>query len=115
MKIKKDGTVLNVSKGAFTALFAPMGYVDFYEDAETVANKPVKHQEQLASEDIPFGNILNNEPLYDNDEPEDDDYEVVLEDMTVSELVEYAAEQDIDIEGLRKKQEIINKIKKARA
>lgn len=115
MKIKKDGTVLNVSKGAFTALFAPMGYVDFYEDEETAANKPMKHQEKLASEDIPFGNILNNEPLYDNDEQEDDDYEVVLEDMTVSELVEYAAEQDIDIEGLRKKQEIINKIKEARA
>lgn len=115
MKIKKDGTVLNVSKGAFTALFAPMGYVDFYEDEEAVANKPIKHQGQLASEDIPFGNILNNEPVYDNDEQEDDDYEVVLEDMTVSELVEYAAEQDIDIEGLRKKQDIINRIREMRA
>ena len=114
MKIRKDGTVLNVSKGAFTALFAPMGYVNFYEDEEAVANKPIKHQEQLASEDIPFGNILNNESLYDNDEQEDD-YEVVLEDMTVSELVEYAAEQDIDIEGLRKKQDIINRIREMRA
>lgn len=112
MRIKKNGTVLNVTKGAFKALFAPMGYVSLEDEEIIVDEHMAERQEKL---DVPFGNILNNEPPYDEGEKDDSEYEVVLEDMTMAELVEYSAEQDIDIEGLRKKQDIINRIREMRA
>ncbi len=109
MKIRKNGNILNVSKGAFAALFAPMGYKPVEAGDESFIKEAPQKSENFVVDDVPFGNILNPE-IDDNEGSDDENYEVVLSEMTVAELVEYADEQDIDIEGLKKKHDIIERI-----
>lgn len=114
MLIRKDGTTLNVTRGAYLSLFANQGWEPTNEPIEgTKASKnddfmsPKPRRKapthKKVSSDIPFSNIV---------EEEAEDYDLVLEDMTVKELVEYADEKGVDIEGLSKKADLIKAIKK---
>lgn len=121
MKIRKNGTVLDVTKGAYDALFADMGYTPEKSGKGTRnrANKQngttfmsaqpeePKEPEKPTPEDVPFGNMINQE------DEDDDDYEVVLSEMTVKELIEYADENDIDLDGATRKDDIISAIEEA--
>lgn len=117
MLIKKDGTTLNVTRGAFLSLFADQGWEPATESAKDIktskndnfmAPKPKRKasSHKKAPSDIPFSNIVEEE-IEDNE-----DYDLVLEDMTVKELVEYADEKGVDIEGLSKKADLIKAIEK---
>lgn len=118
MFIEKDGTILNVTRGAYLSLFEAQGWVPASKStlnkkqqksdiflAPQPSKKESKKPEEDASE-IPFANMLNG---YEDEN--DEDYEVVLDDMTIKELIEFAAEKDLDIEGLTKKSQIIKAIK----
>lgn len=122
MYIEKNGTILNVSKGAYIALFEQDGWkkIKDPDKAKKHAQKgnfmspqPIKKGEEAAEtkvEEVPFGNLFQ-----DNDETSvndiDEDYEVVLEDMTIKELKAYAEEKDIDLDGATKKEDIIGVIR----
>lgn len=117
MLIRKDGTTLNVTRGAYLSLFANQGWEPTNEPIEGtktsknddfMAPKPKRKasSHKKASSDIPFSNIVEEE-IEDNE-----DYDLVLEDMTVKELVEYADEKGVDIEGLSKKADLIKAIEK---
>ncbi len=115
MKIKKDGTVLNVTKGAYDALFADMGYKPVKsgrgskgKENEKSGTNFMSPQPESKPAEVPFGNMIEPE-----DEEDEDDYEVVLSEMTVKELVEYADENDIDLDGATKKDDIIAAIEEA--
>lgn len=117
MLIRKDGTTLNVTRGAYLSLFANQGWEPTNEPIEGtktsknddfMAPKPKRKAptHKKVSSDIPFSNIVEEEV------EDDEDYDLVLEDMTVKELVEYADEKGVDIEGLSKKADLIKAIKK---
>lgn len=121
MLIEKDGTVLNVTRGAFLSLFQSQGWYPSekssttskkQQDSETfMSPQPTKkkakaEEKKESASEIPFGNMLN-----EYEEDGDEDYDLVLEDMTIKELIEYAAERDLDIEGLTKKSQIIKAIR----
>lgn len=123
MYIEKNGTILNVSKGAYFALFEQDGWKVVKD-----INKTKKHaknsnfmspqpsnkadtESKPKAEEIPFGNLFQ-----DNDETsleieDDGDYELVLEEMTNKELRAYAEEKGIDLDGATKKEDIIGVIR----
>lgn len=125
MYIEKNGTILNVSKGAFFALFEKDGWkkakdlthVEKHaQSGSFMAPQPSERtgksekKAEPETDEVPFGNLFqgNDEtPVSDLDE----DYEVVLEDMTVKELKAYAEEKDIDLDGATKKEDIIGIIR----
>lgn len=119
MFIQKNGEVLNVTRGAYLSLFQSMGWEpakgstaekktakskNFMAAQPDKKSKPESEKEKTGSSEIPFGNMIDDESDFDED---DDDYEVVLEEMTIKELVEYAEEHDINLEGATKKVDII--------
>nr|DAP13409.1 MAG TPA: dimeris T4 recombination endonuclease VII [Caudoviricetes sp.] len=126
MYIEKNGTVLNVSKGAYIALFEQDGWRKVKDPGKAekhaqsgnfMSPQPTKKDEEVTEtkvEEVPFGNLFqgNDETSVENpDEDLDEDYEVVLEDMTVKELKAYAEEKDIDLDGATKKEDIIGMIR----
>ena len=122
MYIEKNGTILNVSKGAYIALFEQDGWkkVKDPDKAEKHAQKgnfmspqPIKKDEEVTEtkvEEVPFGNLFQDNDETSVNDP-DEDYEVVLEDMTIKELKAYAEEKDIDLDGATKKEDIIGVIR----
>ncbi len=124
MYIKKNGTILNVSKGAYIALFEQDGWKKvkdisklekYAQSGSFMSPQPSKNDEEVAEtkvDEVPFGNLFqNNEDVALDTSDMDDDYEVVLEDMTVKELKAYAEEKDIDLDGATKKEDIIGMIR----
>lgn len=128
MYIEKNGTILNVSKGAYFALFEQDGWKvvkdinrakkhakkdNFMSPQPSESETTKSKMDEPKTDDIPFGNLFQgNEDTAVNDEGVDDgDYEVVLEDMTVKELKAYAEEKDIDLDGTTKKEDIIGMIR----
>lgn len=122
MYIEKNGTILNVSKGAYIALFEQDGWKKVKDPAKAekhakkdnfMSPQPIKKDEEVTEakvEEVPFGNLFQgNDETSVNDL--DEDYEVVLEDMTVKELKAYAEEKDIDLDGATKKEDIIGMIR----
>lgn len=128
MLIHKNGTTLDVTKGAFDALFANQGWAigENLGEAEKVAKNtnfmsPQPNSSQEASEEEssvnPFFKHLMGENEETEDEApenlEDEEAEILLEEMTNKELLEYAKEHEIDLSGITKRQERINAIKEA--
>lgn len=124
MYIEKNGTILNVSKGAYFALFEKDGWKKVKDPAKSkkpaqngnfMSPQPSKNDEEVTEtkvDEVPFGNLFqNNEDVALDTSDMDDDYEVVLEDMTVKELKAYAEEKDIDLDGATKKEDIIGMIR----
>ena len=124
MYIKKNGTILNVSKGAYIALFEQDGWKKVkdisklekhVQNGNFMSPQPSKNNEEIAEtkvDEVPFGNLFqNNEDVALDTSDMDDGYEVVLEDMTVKELKAYAEEKDIDLDGATKKEDIIGMIR----
>lgn len=124
--IKKDGQTLTVAKGAFDALFAPMGWTKAEEPSSPDRKNKRMHPqpEKIAdlSPDFPFGGNLpsdgleltaeeqfstENEDILPPDEPlEDDEVEIPLSEMTISQLIEFADAHNIDIYGISGKKSI---------
>ena len=127
MLIHKNGTTLDVTKGAFDALFANQGWAirEKLDEAEKVAKNtnfmsPQPNSSQETSEESsvnPFFKHLmgeNEETEGENlEDLEDEEAEILLEEMTNKELLEYAKEHEIDLSGITKRQERINAIKEA--
>ena len=129
MLIHKNGTTLDVTKGAFDALFANQGWAieEKLGEAEKVAkntnfmspqpNTPQETSEEEESSVNPFFKHLmgENEETEEEDpeDLEDEEAEILLEEMTNKELLEYAKEHEIDLSGITKRQERINAIKEA--
>lgn len=129
MYIEKNGTILNVSKGAFFALFEKDGWKKVKDPTHSgkhaqngsfMAPQPSektgksKKKAEPETDEVPFGNLFQNNDEVAVEETEnidDGDYEVVLEDMTVKELKAYAEEKDIDLDGATKKEDIIGMIR----
>lgn len=128
MLIKKGDSVLNVTKGAFTALFANMGYQPATTDEEvqrkgrgtsfmlkqTVSETPKKNE----ANETPFGWMFDSDEYSQNQYEESLDYEgqdfkVVTDEMTVKELISYSNERGIDLRGAAKKSDIIRIINAA--
>lgn len=117
MLISKNGTRLSVTRGAYNDIFKSMGYAPISADSKSkkesknsyMAPKPEKN----LNNDVPFGNMLNTADIMEEDN-DDDEYDVVLEEMTVKQLVEYADDNDIDLGEATRKADIIEAIRKAR-
>lgn len=118
MLIRKDDTTLNVTKGAFSALFEAKGWRKVKEGKENrkaaqssnfMAPQPTKKQtEQTEQEEMPFGALFQ---CSEKTALDDGDYEVVLEDMTIKQLKAYAIENGIDLEEATSKKDIIGMIR----
>lgn len=129
MLIKKNGTVLDVTKGAFKALFKDQGWtkakgseVDS-ENKETTQKStnfmsPQPEKDDVKSENEekisnhPFQQLMENfnKPEENQEENDDDEVETPLTEMTVKQLVEYADEKGYDIGDATKKADIIQAI-----
>lgn len=125
MLIHKNGTTLDVTKGAFDALFANQGWAigENLGEAEKVDKNtnfmsPQPNSSQEASEEESSMNPFFKHLMGENEETEgenleDEEAEILLEEMTNKELLEYAKEHEIDLSGVTKRQERINAIKEA--
>lgn len=125
MLIHKNGTTLDVTKGAFDALFANQGWAigEKLGEAEKVTKNtnfmsPQPNSSQEASEEESSVNPFFKHLMGENEETEgenleDEETEILLEEMTNKELLEYAEEHEIDLSGITKRQERINAIKEA--
>lgn len=94
MKIRLSDSILEVSKGAYFAFFKPQGWIS---EENTEEREKTHEAEDFTS---------NNDALISGDEEE---IEVVLEDMSISQLKEYADEFGVKVKGT--KEEIINTLK----
>lgn len=132
MLIKKNGTVLDVTKGAFKALFKDQGWTKVKssevdsEDKETTQKStnfmsPQPEKDDVKSENEgeisnhPFQQLMDNfnkqeENQEEEDDDEDDEVETPLTEMTVKQLVEYADENGYDLGDATKKADIIQAI-----
>ena len=118
MYIEKNGTILNVSKGAYFALFERDGWQIVKSTNKTkkhtkngnfMAPEPIQDSaSQAEAEEMPFANVFQADEAT---AVEDDDYEIVLEEMTVKELKALAEEKDIDLDGATRKEDIIGVIR----
>ena len=125
MLIHKNGTTLDVTKGAFDALFANQGWAigEKLGEAEKVDKNinfmsPQPNSSQEASGEESSVNPFFKHLMGENEETEvenleDEEAEILLEEMTNKELLEYAKEHEIDLSGITKRQERINAIKSA--
>ena len=124
MLIHKNGTTLDVTKGAFDALFANQGWVvgEKLDEAEKVDKNtnfmsPQPNSSQEASEESSvnpfFKHLMGENEGEEVENLEDEEAEILLEEMTNKELLEYAKEHEIDLSGITKRQERINAIKSA--
>ena len=124
MLIHKNGTTLDVTKGAFVALFANQGWAigENLGEAEKVAKNinfmsPQPNSSQEASEESSvnpfFKHLMGENEGEEVENLEDEEAEILLEEMTNKELLEYAKEHEIDLSGITKRQERINAIKEA--
>ncbi len=125
MLIHKNGTTLDVTKGAFDALFANQGWAigEKLGEAEKVDKNtnfmsPQPNSSQEASEEESsvnpfFKHLMGENEETEEENPEDEEAEILLEEMTNKELLEYAKEHEIDLSGITKRQERINAIKEA--
>lgn len=122
MYIERNGTILNVSKGAFFALFEKDGWqivkdtnkaIKTPQNNDFMSPQPSEEVSTPVADEVPFANVFqSDEDATIEDEAEDtEDYEIVLEDMTVKELKAFAAEKDIDLDGANKKEDIIGVIR----
>lgn len=119
MLIKKGKVILNVTKGAFNALFKADGWAmaDQSSDETELHNGTVfmpagvpAEQTAESHEEIPP--LVPEEQI----EPQDDeeaDYEIPLSEMKMDELINYAAERNIELGSITKKADIIAVIKAA--
>lgn len=125
MLIKKNGTVLDVTKGAFKALFKDQGWAkvknsevdsEHKETTQKPTNfmSPQPEKDDIKSEDEgkisnhPFQQLMDNQK--EENDNEDDEVETPLTEMTVKQLVEYADENDYDLGDATKKADIIQAI-----
>lgn len=124
MLIHKNGTTLDVTKGAFDALFANQGWTigEKLGEAEKVDKNtnfmsPQPKSSQEASEESSvnpfFKHLMGENEETEEEALEDEEAEILLEEMTNKELLEYAKEHEIDLSGITKRQERINAIKEA--
>ena len=129
MLIKKNGTVLDVTKGAFKALFKDQGWTKVKSSEVDSENKettqkptnfmsPQPEKDDMKSEDEektsnhPFQQLMDNlnKQEENQEENDDDEVEIPLTEMTVKQLVEYADEKGYDIGDATKKADIIQAI-----
>lgn len=123
MLITKHNTILNVTKGAYNSIFEHEGWTaysgeppkkDFSEEVFMHADSVEETtQQKLVQSELPFGNMSSSDTSFEEEMEEDEDYTVVLEDMSIKQLVEYADEQNIALEEGMKKATIIATIKEA--
>lgn len=121
MLIIKNGVTLNVTKGAYKASFADLGWVKADEQVNiqhkglntlcgqnrAEESEPKKEEVVMNTEDMPFGNMLNPEvEEYEDDE----EVSVPLTEMTVDELKEFAEDNGISLGKVTKKADIIRVI-----
>lgn len=124
MLIHKNGTTLDVTKGAFDALFANQGWAigENLGEAEKVDKNinfmsPQPNSSQEASEESSvnpfFKHLMGENEGEEVENLEEEEAEILLEEMTNKELLAYAEEHEIDLSGITKRQERINAIKEA--
>lgn len=124
MLIHKNGTTLDVTKGAFDALFANQGWTigEKLGEAEKVPKntnfmspQPNSSQEASGESSVNpfFKHLMGENEETEVENLEDEEAEILLEEMTNKELLEYAKEHEIDLSGITKRQERINAIKEA--
>ena len=129
MLIKNNGTVLDVTKGAFKALFKDQGWTKVKSSEVDSGNKettqkstnfmsPQPEKDDMKSEgeekisNHPFQQLMDNlnKQEENQEENDDDEVETPLTEMTVKQLVEYADEKGYDIGDATKKADIIQAI-----
>lgn len=123
MTIYRNGQTLKVTKGAFTALFEPLGWVT-EAPAEVITSKPNnmmapkpsktkgnKENKSILPESDLFKALKSQEEQESSPEPEE--FETPISEMTLEELIDYADSNGIDIDGLTKKRDIRRAIEAA--
>lgn len=104
-----NGTqTLQVTEGAFKALFEPEGW------RKGTADKKVEKEEKVPENNnlpplVP-GDMAEDEDEYDE---EDEDVETPISEMTINELKAYAEEHNIDISEAHNKNQLRNIIEEA--
>lgn len=110
MKITKHGEILNVSKGAFKASFEKDGWTELGKESSDVETHAKNNESAPDMSEVPFAQInqsAEEEPEDIEEEfEEEEELETPISEMTVTELVEFAEEHDIDISGIKGKENI---------
>lgn len=106
MKITKHGEILNVSKGAFKASFERDGWIELDKESSDVETHAKNNGSAPDMSEVPFAQIGQPAEEEDFENEEEEEMEVPISEMTVTELVEFAEDHDIDISGIKGKENI---------
>lgn len=112
INIEKDGKIKNVTKAAFLNFFKDNGWVESDGSTPTVIKKEVKKEEKV-EETFDQNENDNQQDEWAEVMEEDEDIEKPISEMTKDELIQYANDNDIDINGLTKVGQIREAIRKA--
>lgn len=112
--ITNGNRTMTVSKGAFKALFEPIGWKEVdgnltgLTDEENGNEEIVSEEEKITKNENSTSNMTEEsyEDDYEDEEVEDDEIEIPLSEMSVRQLRTYAKEHNIDVSSAQNKREL---------
>ena len=110
--IVKGGTILRVSRGAFRAIYKPLGFAELSqskmrEDAEVI-NDPPELPSDVSGDISQQISVDNHEDMPEDpeDEAEEGEFDTPLGEMTFTQLCAYAEHLNLEYDGIRSKKEL---------
>lgn len=103
LNISKDGKVLKVTETAFKEYYKDFGWVP--KATENVAKEPAEDTNEEAVEENP----IEENPIEENDDwndIEEEEVEKPISNMSKDELIAYANEHGINIDGINRTSQI---------
>lgn len=94
VKIKKYGTILTVTRGAYKSLYKKLGFDLCDEDLEETINSAPDEEEE---DPDAFNHNEGNETEDDEEEDSDEEEEKPLSEMNKAELLNYADHLGLDV------------------
>lgn len=113
VRITNGKETMEVSKGAFKALFEPYGWKLEGEKIGSLSVEsslsdtlPESKEKDDESNNLPPLNGKDDEEEDDEDDDEEEDIETPFSEMTVRELQQYARKHDIDVSQAKSKKDL---------
>lgn len=112
--ITNGNRTMTVSKGAFKALFEPIGWKEVdgnltgLTDEENGNEEIVSEEEKITKNENSTSNMTEEsyEDDYEDEEAEDEEIEIPFSEMSVRQLRTYAKEHNIDVSPAQNKREL---------
>lgn len=114
INITNGKQTIQVTKGAYKALFQPKGWIKVdgnltdLTDEENGTEEVISEKEKIAKNENLTGNMTeeNYEDDYEDEEAEDEEIEIPFSEMSVRQLRTYAKEHNIDVSPAQNKREL---------